>query len=477
MVRLLSKMNPISWVMEAIAEELPDVKVPSLAPMTKALQGVVRDTADKGLSDLMRLFDTLARELVNVINNPNEFFRALATALKSVAWTAFDTVKNLTLALYDGLTVLVRELKLLLTGVWKLGCFTEAWEDLTGTEFTLLNFFTYGPAVALNFLSVSITGEHPKNYIGDLDVSGIQIPRLYKSKQGVNKQILVSNMAERSVAMPPSNSAPLSSRELHRTTKVTPVSNMVERSVVMPPSNSAPVSSNKAQQPLAPYSTDIFADRSSANSAPSNSKKPNDPAPSEGHPFLHDMAIVFENLSRGFIAMMMQIETMDAGDQARQNEAPRSFTEKANPGGLPDPPYVLARTVPAFVHGLMLISATLTRDSGWKDVDYGVLSCALFELVASTVVFAKKDGDFLATAAEVVAEAGTIVRCFAEDDFKQGYCFVPSASCALVGWVAGQTRNPVGQVTQFCLFYPDFFSNIGGIAWIATEGIFGGRWK
>ena len=145
-VRLLSKINPLGWVMEAVAEELPDIKLPSLGPLFDGITEAIGDRAEDQLKVVMQLWDTFMAELPKVLAKPKTVLTSLLRVAKSVVWALFD-FRNLVVVIYDAITVFVRELEPLLSAPWKLGALTETWEDITGSEFSILSFITYPLAV------------------------------------------------------------------------------------------------------------------------------------------------------------------------------------------------------------------------------------------------------------------------------------------------------------------------------------------
>lgn len=155
-LRLISKIDPLAWILEAISEEMSDVKTPSFEPIINGILKVLGPEMLDRASLVTKLWDIFAQALSTVLSNPSEILPTLIKALRTVAMTLTRTVKNAALALYDVLLLLLRELPSILASVWKLGCLTEIWEELTGQNFSFMTFLTYPIALYMNAVSIGI---------------------------------------------------------------------------------------------------------------------------------------------------------------------------------------------------------------------------------------------------------------------------------------------------------------------------------
>lgn len=175
--------------MEAINGECPDFEAPSIAPLMEAIGEVIGKTLKGQLKLFSSLWETFVRKLSVVMVDQDQLIPAIVRALKSVAGTMFRTIENFTMLIYDILIVLVREIRPILTGRWKLGAYTDMWEDMTGQEFTIMNVLTYPLALLLNILAIGSSGRLPskdrQENLKAFDFDSVPIKPLYGSKRGV----------------------------------------------------------------------------------------------------------------------------------------------------------------------------------------------------------------------------------------------------------------------------------------------------
>jgi hypothetical protein len=146
-LKLLMKINPISWIIEAIIEETPGLQMPELAPILSGLPTKIGAGAEKQLDLMEQLMKTFFAEIQGAANDPTKFLDTIRRSLQSVVWTLFDTLRNIVETTYDIITAVISALSPMLEGVWKVPGLTDLWEDLTDQEFSLIGFMTYGPAV------------------------------------------------------------------------------------------------------------------------------------------------------------------------------------------------------------------------------------------------------------------------------------------------------------------------------------------
>ncbi|KAF4957011.1 hypothetical protein FGADI_3424 [Fusarium gaditjirri] len=160
-IRLISKIDPLSWLMEAITEEFTDFKVPSFAALTDGIIKAISPNLINNFSLISKLWDIFFQELCTVLSNPSQLLPALIRALKTVALKLTKVIKEAILSLFDLLLTILHELPLILSSSWKLGGLTDIWEELTGQEFSVMNFLTYPIAVIMNVTSVLSSGKLP----------------------------------------------------------------------------------------------------------------------------------------------------------------------------------------------------------------------------------------------------------------------------------------------------------------------------
>lgn len=116
-VRMLSKINPLEWVIEAIMEEMPEVRMPSMKPLEKAMRTAVGGAINEEADILSRILDTLFAQFQGLNMEPTIPLDKVLTSLKSVVWTMFDTVRNRVEKTYDAMTAFVRNIGPVLEGV------------------------------------------------------------------------------------------------------------------------------------------------------------------------------------------------------------------------------------------------------------------------------------------------------------------------------------------------------------------------
>jgi hypothetical protein len=183
-VKLIMKINPIAWIIEAITEEIPGIQVPSLAPAFDAIKEELGDAASDQLEILDKAMTTFYTQLQYVLNDPSKFIDAMKKSLKTVFWTLFDSLRNFVESIYVIATAVIKAIGTVLDGVWKIPGVTDYWEDFTGQKFSILGFMTFGPAIFVNLVSIATTGKLPFDDNVELfDFSGIEIKPFYKSKK------------------------------------------------------------------------------------------------------------------------------------------------------------------------------------------------------------------------------------------------------------------------------------------------------
>ena len=181
-VKLLLKINPMAWIMEAIMEEVPGIQVPSLAPALDSILAQLDSSAMKQVEILDKAMNTFYTQLQGITNDPSQFLDGMKKALQTVFWTLFDSLRNFVEGVYGIITAVINAIGTVLDGVWKIPGVTDLWVDLTEQEFTLLGFMTYGPAVFLNLLSFGAAGKLPFENVQMFDFQSVEVKPLYVSK-------------------------------------------------------------------------------------------------------------------------------------------------------------------------------------------------------------------------------------------------------------------------------------------------------
>ena len=470
-VRLLSKINPISWVMEAVSEELPDLKIPSFKHLLTGIQKVVATGAEDQLKIVMQLFDTIVSEMSGV-TSPKTFMMALLNALKSVLWTLFDTVKNGVLMLYDAITVFVRELEPILNGVWKLGGLTDMWEDLTGQDFTLLGFATYPIAMVLTIASTSIQGRLPFAEMESLDFDAIEIKQLYTSKRSKREKAAMLN--DQNTAKQAASKANLSSIQRQEHMLPNNFSSMQASAFPNGPIHSqhAPTMAKAAPNQSISMQAGAFSAISfAAQQAPMDSTSASATSPPLWRSNIHALAVICENIARFGVLLSMQLDNMAHADHKlaqQKGYTPQDQKIAYNPDGTIEygSPLQL-RCIPVAIHGCMLLLGTAVKDEERSACDSAVTGCAIFELLASVGSLLFESAGPVTSAGELAAECGTIVRCCAEDTLLgPAIPFMVSAGSGIVCFVSMKLKR---YEIAFFATYPDVLGNVTGIVWTVVQ--------
>lgn len=167
----LLKFNPLGWILEAIAEELgDDVKIPSLnLNIGREIFAALKEQFDILLGFLKRGwagFEAAISEPESVMNHLYDIFR-------DGFWTIFDSLKAIILALYSLVMNSFDAISEFCRGKWKIPYMTDLWEEITNTDFTLINFVSYLAAQFLelfNFKSTPVLeGLGLSSVLGNLD--------------------------------------------------------------------------------------------------------------------------------------------------------------------------------------------------------------------------------------------------------------------------------------------------------------------
>ncbi|KAJ5949441.1 hypothetical protein N7454_001025 [Penicillium verhagenii] len=200
-VKILLDLNPMSWLEDGITQGLSDyidvesIKIPSpsrkLVDIMLVLDGVGTNVLSKLLSSIISSFSGLASEAAGI--NP--------TNLKEVLFMLGGFISSM---------------KELLTEEWTIPGLTDVWKDLTGLEFSILNFLTYISAVVWKAIallpslifgdseSISQDMDHMLEEMEKIDVSSIPTFQMKSSqhttlrKEGFNDEMPTLRMSYQS---------------------------------------------------------------------------------------------------------------------------------------------------------------------------------------------------------------------------------------------------------------------------------------
>ncbi|ORX91992.1 hypothetical protein K493DRAFT_355006 [Basidiobolus meristosporus CBS 931.73] len=192
-VRLLGKMDPLGWIEEAAEEEIGEIKAPDIKGMVSSLMGVLGDLAEDQLELLSRLMETIINDIAKT--NSKNVDQTILRSLSGVIWMLFDTLENLVDKAYDAMIILVRGLRSVITGTWKIPGLTDIWEDLTGQEFSLISFASYPLVFITNIMAlvqgveVNIKEEEAFDY-STIPRSDLKMPGLTAAANHTNFQVV-----------------------------------------------------------------------------------------------------------------------------------------------------------------------------------------------------------------------------------------------------------------------------------------------
>ena len=149
----LLKFNPLSWIMEAIAEETgDDVKIPTL---DLNIGRQVFTALQKQLELLVGFIQRSWTSFQAAIGQPERVMDHLFTVFRDGFWTIFDSIKSIILAVYSLVMNSFDKIVDFCRGTWEIPSMTELWKDLTNTDFSLINFVSYVTAQVLELLNGS----------------------------------------------------------------------------------------------------------------------------------------------------------------------------------------------------------------------------------------------------------------------------------------------------------------------------------
>jgi hypothetical protein len=188
-VKALLKLNPFSWVLEAMNEGIEEtlggkLVIPSLQSILEPFRSLLGNTT-KSITDLLlRLFEAVWAEMKNLIANPGKILQILVRILADVFYTAFDAMKVFVLAAFDALVAALSAFREVLIAKWVIPGLTDVWEKDIGQEFSIFNFGTYFPAQFLNLIFLFTSSESELPFDGrDFPQAGdLPIPLLSTKK-------------------------------------------------------------------------------------------------------------------------------------------------------------------------------------------------------------------------------------------------------------------------------------------------------
>ncbi|KAI1178509.1 hypothetical protein F4777DRAFT_537964 [Nemania sp. FL0916] len=191
-IQALLKFNPISWILEAISEELDfgelGVSVPDFSPLLSIVLEVIPDLVMKELANLSRFFDDFVSKCSKVrgLDDRTGVVDTLLEIMGSVFWTLFDALKHIVFAIYDIAGDIFKQLKLLMEMPIKIPYLSKMFKDETGLEFSFLNVASYIMAFILSMGAKSSPAEKLKptrTYLRSITAKDLDI----KEKLGWNE--------------------------------------------------------------------------------------------------------------------------------------------------------------------------------------------------------------------------------------------------------------------------------------------------
>ncbi|KAK3996638.1 hypothetical protein QBC44DRAFT_304142 [Cladorrhinum sp. PSN332] len=181
-VRLLMKINPMQWIMEAVHEEMPGLVMPPFGLTIDGIFSALEETVEKQVEVMDRMLETFLFEVQKLLVDPSKALESVKHLLQGLVWSLFDGVRNVVEGIYDAITNVMKSLTPVLDGVWKVPGLTDMWMDLTDQEFTLIGAITYLPALILNLASIAACGRLPFEGAQVPKFDEIEIKPLYRSQ-------------------------------------------------------------------------------------------------------------------------------------------------------------------------------------------------------------------------------------------------------------------------------------------------------
>ncbi|KAK3370406.1 hypothetical protein B0H63DRAFT_564578 [Podospora didyma] len=457
--RLLSKINPLSWVLEALYEEMPDLKLPDISPLLDKFSAVFTDALEGTGSILQQLWETLFSQLQVVSADPAKIVEAVLNSLKSVFWTFWDTAALIVEKTFDSLAVFLDELGPLLSEEWNIPGLTDSWEDLTEQKFSLLGFLTFVPAAIIN-LSCAVSDSYLPEF-GPVDMSSIEIEPFYKkgALQTSGKKVANEDGHGASIM-----SNPMFSAMSVSTAKTLPL-DVLHNTLFMrkqPAINSA----------VAPGTLHAFAAATSTKPASDEKNKGDTTNDDDEWTMPHWYELVFEDLGKTYSGLwntwdscVTALADSRAYNNPQQGQPPAVEPNPTQPvapeGKRPKRWWVLFRHLGKGLQGCALVySAAVTARNtiviGSKHtVAKGTVAVLggieVIFFVLSLVVPSRQEG--LGTLADIVGSGGTALRCIDDGEWDGEAISESAGSTAVVVGIVTDwfKQRDVEPVTKVCL--------------------------
>jgi hypothetical protein len=183
-VTTLMKHNPASWIMEVITES-GEFKVPSqIDEMMKLLPSGASEGMKTVIDCFTQLFSDLFNSLQQILAKPSDIASILVNQLKSTIIRLYDALADVVGEAMDVIYKFFGLISGFINAEWKIGVFTDVWEEFAGQDFTLLGFITYVTAAVMNLGLMLVRSELPfrDGAMWD-DWSNLQLPQLSRLPQ------------------------------------------------------------------------------------------------------------------------------------------------------------------------------------------------------------------------------------------------------------------------------------------------------
>jgi hypothetical protein len=160
---ILLKFNPLSWLMEAIGEELGDiVQIPSLPESLAKVSDQIGSLVQNAFSGITAIFQDLVNKLGDLMNDKSTASDIVLQFVQNTFWTIWDQIASLIVSVWDILTNAIEGMaELMAATTWKIPFITTLFTKIAKQEFSLLNALTFGGAAVLNIVFQASTGRLP----------------------------------------------------------------------------------------------------------------------------------------------------------------------------------------------------------------------------------------------------------------------------------------------------------------------------
>jgi hypothetical protein len=210
--RELQKLNPMKILLEAIgeaaAEEFSDlIKLPSMDNLDSILTNTIPKLVTDEIDIIKRFFEDIFDQVQKAATSPADFAdRLLGAILNDALWTIFDSTEKISMAMFEILVSLLKQLIGLLTDTIKIPLLTTMFEVVAEQDFSVLNCTTYITAGIMNIVFDAAFDKLPFEVMGDplsffqsasddsLDLSRL-LNKALESKQSGMSDISVSDVS------------------------------------------------------------------------------------------------------------------------------------------------------------------------------------------------------------------------------------------------------------------------------------------